>query len=122
VDSVSIKTVIEYFADIFRMGASETGRELSFEELCEIVAPIAEKYGAGGIYLFGSRARGDNSEKSDYDFYVILGQIRGLKLCGLLRELEEALGSDVDIITEGAQRGEDFSQEIFREMRAVYES
>ncbi|MCL1810610.1 MAG: nucleotidyltransferase domain-containing protein [Methanomassiliicoccaceae archaeon] len=94
----------------------------SFEELCEIVAPIAEKYGAGSIYLFGSRARGDNSEKSDYDFFVTLGQIRGLKLCGLLRELEEALGNGVDIVTGGAQLEEDFSKEIHREMRLIYES
>jgi len=104
------------------MGTGEPKSDLSFGEICRVVAPIAQKYGAGSIYLFGSRARGDNSEDSDYDFYVILGQIRGLKLCGLLRELEEALGSNVDIVTEGAQLENDFSQKIFREMRAVYES
>jgi len=104
------------------MDASKKKHNLSFEELCEIVAPIAEKYGAGNIYLFGSRARGDNSEESDYDFYVILGRIRGLKLCGLLRELEEALGNSVDIVTGGAQLENDFSKEIHREMRLVYES
>ena len=104
------------------MGAEKPKSDLCFREICEVVAPIAKKYGAESIYLFGSRARGDNSENSDYDFYVILGQIRGLKLCGLLRELEEALGSNVDIVTEGAQLGNDFSQKIFREMRVVYES
>ena len=104
------------------MDAGKPKSDFSFEEVCKIVAPIAERYGAGGIYLFGSRARGDNSSNSDYDFYVILGHIRGLKLCGLLRELEEALGSDVDIVTEGARLGNDFSQRMFREMRAVYES
>ncbi|MDR1955122.1 MAG: nucleotidyltransferase domain-containing protein [Candidatus Methanoplasma sp.] len=95
---------------------------LCFEELCEVVAPTAEKYGADSTYLFGSRARGNNSENSDYDFYVKLGQIRGLKLCGLLRELEEVLGNSVDIMTEGARSRDDLSQEIFREMRPVYES
>ncbi|MDR1691189.1 MAG: nucleotidyltransferase domain-containing protein [Candidatus Methanoplasma sp.] len=104
------------------MDAATIGRNLSFEGLCETVAPIAEKYGADSIYLFGSRARGDNTDDSDYDFYVILGQIKGMKLCGLFRELEETLGRGIDIVTDGARLGDDFSQEIFREMRLVYES
>jgi len=104
------------------MGAEEPKGDLSFEELCGLVAPIAEKYGAGGIYLFGSRARGDNSEGSDYDFYVIRGRIRGLKLCGLLRELEDALGSGVDIVTSGARLGDDFLQEVLRDRRLIYEA
>ena len=102
------------------MSATKNG--LTFEELREAVAPIAEKYGAGGIYLFGSRARGDNKKESDYDFYIIRGKIKGLKICGLIRELEETLGSNVDIVTDTAKIQDDFSQEIFRDMRAVYES
>jgi len=104
------------------MGAAQAKQDLSFDELRKIVAPIAAKYGAGSIYLFGSRARGDNSEGSDYDFYVSLGEVRGLKLCGLLRELEEALGNSVDIVTAGARLRDDFSREIHQEMRLVYES
>ena len=104
------------------MVATEIKRNLSFEELREIVVPIAEKYGTDRILLFGSRARGDNRSDSDYDFYIVLGRVKGLKLCGLLRELEEALGESVDIVTEGAQLDPDFSQEIFRDMRLVYES
>jgi len=101
---------------------TEGAHDPSLEELRKIVAPIAEKYGAGGIYLFGSRARGDNRTESDYDFYVVRGKIKGLKICGLLRELEETLGSRIDIVTDGAKMGSDLSQEIFRGMRAVYES
>lgn len=101
---------------------SATKHDLTFEELREAVAPIAEKYGAGGIYLFGSRARGDNERESDYDFYVVRGRIKGLKICGLIRELEESLGSSVDIVTDGAKMDSDLSREIFRDMRAVYES
>ena len=115
-----IGTVIEYFANAQNMSAAKN--VLTFEELREAVAPIAEKYGAGGIYLFGSRARGDNNKESDYDFYVIRGKIKGLKICGLIRELEETLGSNVDIVTDAAKIKDDFSQEMFRDMRAVYES
>ncbi|MBR6204704.1 MAG: nucleotidyltransferase domain-containing protein [Candidatus Methanomethylophilaceae archaeon] len=42
-------------------------REYTFEELCQIVGDIAARYGMIRVYLFGSRARGDNSEGSDYD-------------------------------------------------------
>jgi len=104
------------------MAATQIKRNLSFEELREIVVPIAERYGAERVFLFGSRARGDNRSDSDYDFYVALGRIKGLKLCGLLCELEDALGDNVDIVTEGAQLDQDFSREIFRDMRLLYES
>jgi predicted nucleotidyltransferase len=96
--------------------------DLSFEELRDAVAPIAKKYGADGIYLFGSRARNEERKDSDYDFYVVRGKIKGMKICGLIRELEESLGSTVDIITDGAKIGSDLSREIFRDMMAVYES
>ena len=46
-------------------------REYTFEELRRIVKPIAESYGMRPVYLFGSRARGDNREDSDYDFCVV---------------------------------------------------
>jgi len=42
----------------------------SIEELRAIVAPVAEKYGVDKVYLFGSVARGDYNENSDYDFCI----------------------------------------------------
>jgi predicted nucleotidyltransferase len=103
------------------MGVAEARHDFSFEELCEIVAPIAEKRGVERIYLFGSRVRGDSNDKRDYDFYIMPGRIRSLmELCGLLNDLEEALGNKVDIVTEGSRFAEDFKQEIFRERRLVY--
>ena len=92
-----------------------------FEELCDIVAPIAERYGAERVYLFGSRARGDNQTDSDFDFYISLGHIHGLKLCELLQDLEDALGNKVDIVTDKAQLKDDFSREVLRERKLVYE-
>jgi len=117
-----IKTVIEYSADMFCMGSAETKCNLTFEELCDIVAPIAEKRGVERIYLFGSRARGDNGEESDYDFYIMPGRIRSLMgLGGLMNDLEEALGTGVDIITEDPHIKENFMKEMLRDRRLVYE-
>ena len=105
------------------MGATEAMRELTFEELCKIVAPIAEKRGVAKIYLIGSRARGDNDEKSDYDFYIVPGRIRSLiGLSGLMSELEEALGAEVDIISEDPHIEEDFLQKVLRERKLIYEA
>ncbi len=105
------------------MVAAGTKHELSFEELCKIVAPIAEKRGVEKMYLFGSRARGDNDGRSDYDFYILPGRIHSLiGLGGLMGDLEEALGAEVDIIAEDPYIKEDFLKEVLRDRRLVYES
>ena len=105
------------------MGPTEVKQDLSFEELCVIVAPIAKKRGVDRVYLFGSRARGDNDKGSDYDFYIIPGCIKSLiGLSGLMQDLEEALGSGVDIISEDPHIKEDLLQEVLRDRRLVYEA
>ena len=70
----------------------------SIPEIKAIVAPLAEKYGAERIYLFGSYGRGDMTGSSDIDLRIDKGAIRGFALAGLLVELEDALGVPVDLI------------------------
>ena len=77
-------------------------RRYSAEELRSIVAPIAEKHGVEKVYLFGSVARGDFNENSDYDFCVDAGRIRDYDdLAHLVRDMEDAIRSEVDVITLG---------------------
>ena len=96
-------------------------RDVKFDDVCDIVAPIAKKHGVEKVYLFGSRARGTNDSNSDFDFYIIPGRIRTLtKLCGLIIELEEALKGEVDIIVEDPSLKEEFLQEVLRDRRLVY--
>ena len=72
----------------------------SIEDLKVIVAPVAEKYGVETVYLFGSAARGDYTDNSDYDFCIRKGRIRGLtKLSGFFQDLHEAIGYDIDLVT-----------------------
>lgn len=71
----------------------------SIEQIRDTVVPIAQRYGAKRIYLFGSCARGDINENSDIDLRIDKGMIRGLELAGLLLDLEDALGVPVDLIT-----------------------
>ncbi len=68
------------------------------EHIIRLVAPIARKYHIQNIYLFGSYARGEESEESDLDFLVFGGE--GFKLTDILalgEELRETLHKKVDI-------------------------
>lgn len=68
----------------------------------EEILALAEAHGAGNIRLFGSMARGDNTELSDVDFLVQMNQGRHLwDLIGLTQNLEELLHCKVDVVTEG---------------------
>ena len=59
----------------------------------------AERHGCRNVRVFGSVATGENRADSDIDFLVDLDQGRGpLDLGGLLSDLQELLGVDVDIV------------------------
>ena len=75
----------------------------SIEEIKEIAAPIAKQYDVEKIYLFGSYARGEATEKSDLDFIIDAPNMRGLfKLGGLYSDLESAFQKEIDIVTKRA--------------------
>ncbi|MCU1499867.1 MAG: transcriptional regulator, family [Acidimicrobiales bacterium] len=63
------------------------------------VKEVALRRGATNVRVFGSVARGDDSDTSDIDLLVDLAPTVGLfGLAGLQRELEELLGRSVDIV------------------------
>jgi predicted nucleotidyltransferase len=67
----------------------------------EAILQIAARYGAHNVRVFGAVARGEASEQSDIDFLVDLEPGRSLlDLGGLLMDLKDLLGRDVDIVTE----------------------
>jgi len=77
-------------------------KNLSVIEIREIVTPIAEKHGVDSIVLFGSAARGDDDDDSDYDFCIDTGSINDYDgLARLIKDMEEAIRSEVDVITLG---------------------
>ena len=98
-----------------------SSNNLSLAEIQEIVSKIAAKYGVDRVYLFGSRARGDNEENSDFDFCVKPGQIEDLIQLGcFINELEMSLGKKVDVVTEHSLSNE-FAREIMHDRRLIYE-
>lgn len=62
---------------------------------------VAARHGARHVRVFGSVARGEADERSDIDFLVELEPGRTLfDLGGLLMDLRDLLGRDVDVVTE----------------------
>ena len=92
----------------------------TIEEIKRRITPVAEKYRLAAVYLFGSYARGDATEKSDVDLLVDLsgtGIDTLFKLGGLYNELEAALETGIDLVTtDSMEQVTDLrSQKRFRE-------
>jgi uncharacterized protein len=67
----------------------------------ETILQIAAKYGARNVRVFGSVARDEAGEQSDIDFLVDMEPGRSLlDLGGLLMDLKDLLGRDIDLVTE----------------------
>ena len=65
------------------------------------IVKVATLHGARNIRVFGSVARGEADEKSDIDFVVEMEPGRSLlDLGGLLMDLQNVLGRNVDVVTE----------------------
>jgi predicted nucleotidyltransferase len=78
---------------------------MNFSELLkdkrEAILQIAAKHGARNVRVFGSVARGEADEQSDIDFLVDMEPGRSLlDLGGLLVDLQDLLGQNVDVVTE----------------------
>lgn len=72
-------------------------------EIRNIVSPIAEEYGVARVFLFGSYARGKDTEDSDLDFRIDKGRLRGLiQLGGMYSDLEEKFDKKIDLLTTGS--------------------
>jgi predicted nucleotidyltransferase len=62
---------------------------------------LAAKHGALNVRVFGSFARGDADPDSDVDFLIDVGPNTSFFFPGgLLYDLEQLLGREVDVVTE----------------------
>ena len=84
--------------------------------------PIAVRYGVDALSLFGSYARGEADEKSDLDFLIQKGNMKGLlSYCGMIADLEDAFHCHVDLIIKNAIKDKQFLQEIGKDEVKLYE-
>ena len=95
--------------------------KLSFEDICDAVKPIAEKYFISEVYLFGSYARGEADETSDVDLFVIGGaSFKLTNIFAFAEELRIALHKEVDAFElHEINQGSDFYKSIMEEMVRV---
>ena len=65
-----------------------------------IIKSVTKRYNPTLLGIFGSYARGEESEKSDLDILIDFdAKINLLELIGIEQELSELLGIKVDLIT-----------------------
>lgn len=97
-------------------------KEYTFEELRRIVGTVAARHGMIRVYLFGSRARGDNRPDSDYDFCILTPDDYSLfDVGGFYADLRDALGTEIDVECEESL-GDDFRKEVLRDRKLLYEA
>ena len=71
------------------------------DEQRSLIRQIAAQHGALRVRVFGSIARGEDGPQSDIDLLVDKGSVTTPWFpAGLILELEDALGRNVDVVTE----------------------
>ena len=86
---------------------------LTIKQIKTRMLPVMAKHGIHEVFLFGSYARGEATNKSDIDIYCESGDVKTLVDQGFLEdELEEALGKEVDIVFIGSQMDDYFRQQL----------
>jgi hypothetical protein len=70
--------------------------------------------------VFGSVARGEDTDSSDVDLLVRLGKPMGLEFFALEYEFEEALGRKVDLVTE-ASLSKYIRDDVLADLMILYE-
>ena len=92
----------------------------SIDVIKAMVTPIAEYYGIKTVWLFGSYARGEQTEQSDMDFHIDRGDVcSGLVLGAFFADLEEAFTTKIDVVTTQSLSKE-FLEQIKEEEILLY--
>lgn len=101
------------------------------EELKSRITPIARKYGLKAVYLFGSYARNEATDKSDVDILIDRtgSRIKGMfDMGGLYSELQESIGKEIDLVTTQTleqastrRRTPYFVENLYTERLKIYE-
>lgn len=71
--------------------------------------------------VFGSVARGEDTETSDVDLLVRLGKPMGFEFFALEHEFEETLGRKVDLVTE-AGLSKYIRDDVLADLKILYEA
>jgi len=71
---------------------------LSIDELRKSILPVVNEFNINKIIIFGSYARGEQTQTSDIDIIIDSGgRLKGLAFFGLVRKISNALPVPVDV-------------------------
>ena len=94
---------------------------LSVSAIKNRLAPVFSRYNVRKAVLFGSVAKGTSTEHSDVDLLVDSG-LRGLRFVGLLEEIQNATGVEVDLLdVTHVVKGSLIDNEIANTWIVIYE-
>ena len=111
----NIRNKNKYLVDLIEAQINPT--VLTLKQIKDRLRPVMEKHGIKEVYLFGSYARGEATNKSDVDIYCESGDVRTLIDAGFFQdEIEEALGKKVDIVFIGSQMSDFFRHQLETDM------
>ena len=96
-------------------------KQYSIPQLKNALIPVFEEYGIRKAILFGSYGKGTANAKSDVDLLVDSG-LRGLRFVGLLEDIQQAVGIDVDLFdVTHIEAGSQIDREIKETGVPIYE-
>lgn len=93
-----------------------TTREEYMRLLGQFVSEYGAVYGISRIGIFGSVARGQQTEDSDVDVLIEAPVLDLLSLIGIKRRLEEILGSPVDLVRKTQYMPPQFRTRVEKEV------
>jgi predicted nucleotidyltransferase len=92
------------------------------QSINKTIIEYLENYNPERIGIFGSYAREEVEENSDIDILVrFKDTISLLDLARIHRELSNALGKKVDVVTEPALKNEKLKHYIYQDLQIIYE-
>ena len=94
------------------------------EDIKIIALPACREFNVRRLDAFGSTARGSATSSSDVDLIVEFSEPDhepAKRFFGLLHQLEDALGCEVDLLTMGSLRNPYFKAHVLTERIPIYE-
>jgi len=99
---------------------------MSLAELKEVLAGPCRRHPVKSLTVFGSVARGENSGSSDLDLLVQFQEMTPVEYArhyfDLLHEIQDAVGSEVDLLTPRGVTRPSLERNIREQGITVYEA
>ncbi|HLF64589.1 MAG TPA: nucleotidyltransferase domain-containing protein [Saprospiraceae bacterium] len=94
---------------------------MSKQEINSVIINYLLRFNPERISIFGSYARGEQSDSSDLDLLVSFRDVFGLlQLVRIERELLELIGRKVDLVTERAIKNDKLKKYIQQDLQVIY--